>query len=238
MLGMAVQTRAQMPSADVPRVIYIYDALDGWSYGFSPVIEQLYNRYKNGVYFDVVSGGLAIDEDVAPIGVTAYGIKNIYPKIEEETGIQFGEEFLRKLEEGTMEFNSLPAAIAMEVFELYQPEKVLEYAVAIQNAIYFEGMPPADVEGYASIAETFDIDHDAFIKFMKQDVNEQSARADFLIAFDLGVYGYPAVVLKQGKEFTILSEGYVDYETLSSRLEEALEAGKKEPSPDKWYDEQ
>ena len=41
MLGMAVQTRAQMPSkTDVP-FIYIYDALDGWVMA-SPVIEQLY----------------------------------------------------------------------------------------------------------------------------------------------------------------------------------------------------
>ena len=93
-------------------------------------------------------------------------------------------------------------------------------------------MPPADafqqMEGYANIAETFDIDHDAFIKFMKQDVNEQSARADFLIAFDLKNSVWVSGRGPQTRQRVHYPERrYVDYETLSSRDWKPFEAGKR-----------
>ncbi|MFW5658939.1 MAG: hypothetical protein ACOCZ8_03040, partial [Bacteroidota bacterium] len=39
------------------KVIYVYDALCGWCYGFSPNIQQLHDEFGDRVDFEVVSGG-------------------------------------------------------------------------------------------------------------------------------------------------------------------------------------
>ncbi len=218
-------------------IIYVYDALCGWCYGFSPVMHKVYKKYNNGIDFIVVSGGLVTGERIGPVGEVAPYIKTAYKTVEERTGVTFGDEFLRQLEKGEMVFTSLPAAVAMAVFKMYQPDKAVDFAEALQNAIYFEGMPPEPYEGYAQVASTFGIDAAAFLKKMNMDMLQQQAYADFTIAYDMGVTGFPAVFVRNGKDTYQVAEGYVDYDTLVSRIEEVLTEIKSEAAPDTWYDE-
>ena len=218
-------------------IIYVYDALCGWCYGFSPVMHKVYKKYNNGINFLVVSGGLVTGERIGPVDEVAPYIKTAYKTVEERTGVTFGEEFLRQLEKGEMVFTSLPAAVAMAVFKMYQPEKAIEYAEALQNAIYFEGMPPEPYEGYAQVASTFGLDADAFLRKMNMDMLQQQAYADFTIAYDMGVTGFPAVFLRSGKDTYQVAAGYTDYDTLVARIEEVLADIKTEAAPDSWYDE-
>lgn len=58
------------------KLIYVYDALCGWCYGFSPIIKQFYKKHKN--HFDsiqVVSGGMIRGERIGAIGEVAPYIK-------------------------------------------------------------------------------------------------------------------------------------------------------------------
>lgn len=235
----STQLKAQMPAStnETPQIIYVYDALCGWCYGFSSVMDQVYAKYNNGVDFEVISGGLVTDDRIGPIGDVAPYIQDAYKDVEETTGVTFGPEFLRKLEEGTMMFTSLPAAVAMTVFKMYQPEKSVEYASAMQNAIYFEGMPPAPYDGYAILASTFGIDEEAFLKQMNNPMIQQEAYAEFTIAYDLGVTGFPAVFLRNGKDIYKVSAGYTDLNSITTRIDELLAKIKEQPAPQKWYDE-
>jgi putative protein-disulfide isomerase len=230
---------AQMPASntETPQIIYVYDALCGWCYGFSSVMDQLYKKYNNGLDFEVISGGLVTDDRIGPIGEVAPYIQDAYKDVEETTGVTFGPEFLRKLEEGSMIFTSLPAAVAMTVFKMYQPEKSVEYASALQNAIYFEGMPPAPYDGYAILASTFGIDEDSFLKQMNNPMIQQEAYAEFTIAYDMGVTGFPAVFLRNGNDLYKVSAGYTDFSTISGKIDALLAKIKEQPAPERWYDE-
>jgi len=39
------------------KLIYYFDALCGWCFGFSPVISQLEKEFEDRLNFEVISGG-------------------------------------------------------------------------------------------------------------------------------------------------------------------------------------
>ncbi len=55
------------------KLIYVYDALCGWCYGFSPVMMQLHSKYKDSIDFQVVSGGMITGNRIGPIGAEMVG---------------------------------------------------------------------------------------------------------------------------------------------------------------------
>ena len=77
-----------------PTVFYCYDAYCGWCYGFSPVMKKIAEEYKSQLEFEVLSGGMIIGEQVKHISKIASYIQSAYKRVEELTGIKFGEDFM------------------------------------------------------------------------------------------------------------------------------------------------
>jgi len=101
------------------KLIYIYDALCGWCYGFAPAMRDFYQNHKNDFEtIDVISGGMITRERIGAIGEVAPYIKTAYKDVENRTGVKFGEKFLKDiLEEGSTIFTSIPPSIALSVFK-------------------------------------------------------------------------------------------------------------------------
>ena len=111
-------TKESIKNADKIKLIYVYDALCGWCYGFSPVIDQFAKKYKNDLTFEVISGGMVTGGRIGSIGEVAGYISWAYKDVENATGIKFGNNFLNKtLKDGKAIFTSIPPAIAMSVFK-------------------------------------------------------------------------------------------------------------------------
>ncbi len=77
-----------------PVIYYCYDAYCGWCYGFSTVIKRISTEYKDKLSFEVLSGGMIPSDNPRPIAATAGYIKEGYKRVEEMTGIKFGEDYL------------------------------------------------------------------------------------------------------------------------------------------------
>ncbi|MFW5762224.1 MAG: DsbA family protein, partial [Cyclobacteriaceae bacterium] len=92
------------------KIIYCYDALCGWCYGFSPVMEKIHQQYQQDFQFEVISGGMITGERIGPVGEVAPYIKQAYKLVENTTGVKFGDDFLRVLNEGKAIFTSIPPA--------------------------------------------------------------------------------------------------------------------------------
>jgi len=118
------------------KVIYVYDALCGWCYGFSPVISKLHERHQEELEFEVLSGGMVTGERIGPIGEVAGYISQAYKDVERAAGVTFGEGFLKGiLAEGSAIFTSIPPAVALTVFKQHQPKKAVPFAARLQKAI-------------------------------------------------------------------------------------------------------
>ncbi|WP_423148284.1 DsbA family protein [Rubrolithibacter danxiaensis] len=205
------------------KVIYVYDALCGWCYGFSPVIKAVYEKYSAQTDFEVISGGMITGERTGPIGVVAPYIKTAYRTVEETSGTTFGEAFLKVLERGELILDSEKPSIALSVFKSTHPEKAVLFAHALQNEFYFNGRDLNEEELYRYIAVNFGLDPDEFIYKMQLEQFKQDAYYDFALARQLEVNGYPSVLIQNSDtHFYLIARGYTDLETLELRIQNVL----------------
>ena len=121
-----------------PVVYYCYDAYCGWCYGFSRVIKKIAERYKDKLSFEVLSGGMIPAENPRPIAATADYINEAYHRVEELTGIKFGEDYLwhiRNPIESDWFPHSEKAAIALSIFKEIYPELQVQFAADLQLSL-------------------------------------------------------------------------------------------------------
>lgn len=205
------------------KIIYVYDALCGWCYGFSPVLKQCYENHKNDFEFEVLSGGMMIGDRVGSINNIAPYIKTAYKSVENTTGVKFGDAYLRVLDEGNMILNSELASIALSLFKQYFPDKSVLFAHEIQNALYFDGRDPNEIETFKNIAVKHGINPDEFEAKLKSDSAKEAAYYDFALSRQLRVDSYPAVLMQTSETgFYLIAKGYTDYDTLELRIENVL----------------
>lgn len=213
------------------KVIYVFDALCNWCYGFSPVIEELYTEYHRRLPFEVVCGGLMRGDKRGPLSEVGDYIKESHEDISRKTGVVFGEEFLDYLEEGSTVFDSVPPARAIAAFKTLAPNKSLLFAGAIQRAIYEDGINPNNFLPYVDIADDFDVDPREFKSLLQDAQSEEWAEADFRRTIELGATGYPTVYFEFDGEHHLLARGYTDFNVLQARFDHVVNrAGKKERS--------
>ena len=206
-----------------PKVIYVYDAICGWCFGFGPSMEKLNAEFAGKVDFEVVSGGLRIGDQVGSINATAPFIKTAYKDVEKATGIMFGEKFVNgNLKSGEMILNSLPPAIAMCIFREKLPQKSMAYSKLLHEGIYVQNLEPESTAWYAEYAGKLGFDVADFNQKMKGDKYKILAEQDFSRAKSLGVTGFPAVILLKDGKYTTISNGYTDFANLKKSLEKAL----------------
>ncbi len=203
------------------KIIYVYDALCGWCYGFSPVMMKAFETYRDEFTFEVISGGMILGDREGEIGKVAPYIKEAYKTVEATAGVKFGEHFIHDvLEKGTFYFSSEKPAIALAVFKTYKPKQAVNFAHQLQNYIYFKGLDMYDYNSYYQLIKEFDLDVEIFIEQMKSDEFKQAAYYDFALSRQLNVSGFPTVFIQEDdKNFHMIARGYTDWETLQLRIE-------------------
>lgn len=206
-----------------PRLIYVFDALCGWCYGFSPVIMAVFENFSDRLVPEVISGGLILGNRVGPVGVVGSFIETAYKTVEETTGITFGEPFLKNVERGELILDSEKPAIGLAVLRSYDPAKVLQFAHEIQNAIKFDGKNPNEDELYRYIAVNHGYDPDEVSHKLKEEDYKQMAYYDFALAKQLKITSYPAALVQTDElKFFLVARGFTDYDTLNRRIDNVL----------------
>ena len=191
------------------KLYYVYDALCGWCYGFSPVIQRFAKEHPD-VPIHVVSGGMITGERIGPIGEVAGYISWAYKHVEDRCGVTFGKDFLEgTMKEGTTVFTSIPPAVALVVFRELRPQDQLSFAGDLQRAIYYDGVDPADYTAYAERAAEYGVDPEKFIANCAQPAALERAEADFQLAGRWGVTGFPTVVKEENGKLSVVAQGYV-----------------------------
>jgi putative protein-disulfide isomerase len=205
-----------------PELIYVYDALCGWCYGFSPVISRLHKELHSKYDFLVLSGGMVRDENVGPISQIAPYIKKAYKVVEETCGVTFGDDFLKGvLEKGDAVLTSIPPSRALAVLRLELPDRAVEFAARLQKAIYYDGMHPGDMEGLGLLATEFGLDAQYFTERMEHEEISEIIQNEFYTVKEMGVNGFPTLLLRSNDEIKIITRGYRNYEGVMSVLSKA-----------------
>jgi putative protein-disulfide isomerase len=209
-----------------PVIYYCYDAYCGWCYGFSPVIKQIAEEYKDKLFFEVLSGGMIPSENPQPIAATAGYISKAYKTVEEMTGIQFGPDYLWHINNpGESDWfpHSEKAAIALCIFKEIYPDQQVAFAADLQYALHYEGRDLTDNEAYRHLLEKYSLDADNFYNKLKSKEYKEKALYEFALCKQLQVTGFPAVLLQANEtKFYLVTRGYTSYENIKARIDNIL----------------
>ncbi len=180
----------------LPSLLYIYDPLCGWCYGFSPVMEKLYESLNDKLHFEVYSGGMMLGSRSGTINEVAPYIKTAYKTVEQRTGVVFGEPFLKgMLEPGTAILNSEKPCIALTAFKSYLPKRAVEFAHVLQGALYKDGKDLNQDTTYPDLVTPFGINPIEFVEKLNSSDFKRKTNEEFKIVSELGVSGFPTVLL-------------------------------------------
>jgi putative protein-disulfide isomerase len=211
-----------------PLLIYCYDAYCGWCYGFSPVIKEITEDYKNEVDVDVLSGGMILPEKPTHFDTIAPYIQKAYKTVEEHTGITFGEDFLWHVfnyEDSDWYPNSEKPSIALSIFKDFYPDRAVEFAGDLQYSLNYEGRDLTDDEAYRHLLEKYSIQPEIFYDRLKSEEYKEKAYYEFSLVKQLQVTGYPAVLLQANdSKFYLLARGFTDYASLKERIDNVLKS--------------
>lgn len=206
------------------KVIYVYDPLCGWCYGFGSVAEKIEKNYSTAIELEIISGGMIMGNRIAPVGDMAEYILSAIPRLQKTTGATFGEPYIQLLKEGTYVTSSEKPSVALCVYKSFKTDRTIEFAHSMQKLFFVEAKDLNKDSLYADLAVTFDIDRTQFLNRMQDSTYLKQAHAEFKRAADLGVTGFPTLLLKQGATYTILTEGYSSYEAIEKQLQKHLKA--------------
>ncbi len=206
------------------RLLYVYDALCGWCYGFSDTLRAFVDQ-RPGTFVHVVSGGMILGERRGPIGEVAGYIKQAYKDVETRTGIRFGESFINgPLEDGSMYMSSeVPAALLAFARE-EAPARQLEAANTLLRGIYYHGFGPSSDDLSLHLGKTFNIPEHIALMAKQSAAYKKQAEEDFVLVQRLGVKGFPALFVQHNAQVIPVASGFVQLEQLQERVA-TIEAG-------------
>lgn len=209
-----------------PLLIYCYDAYCGWCYGFSPVMKKIAGDFKDQLQVEVLSGGMMIGENTAPIEKIAAFIQGAYHRVEELSGIKFGEDFLWHInnpQQSDWVMNSEKPAIALCIFKELYPDLQTAFASDLQYSLNYEGRDLDDDEAYRHLLPKYNIDAVSFYEKLHSEQYKEQAYYEFALCKQLQVSAFPAVLLQlSDSKFYLVAKGYTPYEELSERINAVL----------------
>jgi putative protein-disulfide isomerase len=200
------------------KIIYVWDPLCGWCFGFSAIIHRLRKEFEKQAGFEIISGGLATGDRVGPVSQKAAFIKKRLPDVERISGVKFGEKYIRLLDEGTTISDSLPPSIAFNVLKSFRNDLAFDIASAMQSALFTEGKNMNNIKVYLEIAERFEINKHAVMERYEDPVYRKLTEADFALTKGWGVEKYPSIILQNESGIKIIQKGYESYEVLNKLI--------------------
>lgn len=200
-------------------LFYIQDALCGWCYGMSPVIQQLYKEHQQDYNFAVLSGGMVRGSNVKPISGMAEYIRQASRQLEAVTGVKQTQAYHENiLDKGTYITNSEPPAIALLILKEQFPEQQVPLAAAVQNLHFVEGKDLNEAENYLPVVRQFGASEEDFKKKFTDRDYADMARQEFELVAKWGISGFPAVVCEAGEKLYLVAQGYQPYQKLTDTL--------------------
>lgn len=201
-------------SSKKPKVIYIYDAMCGWCFAFSGVMNDIYQKYKNDFEFEILSGGMLIGNGVTPAYKMADFILQAHKRVEKISGVKFGEKYLDLFREGSYVLNSELSAKVLTSVKDWVPELTFSIVKDIQYAHFVNGHTLNSMITFDNILNKYSLNLTEINKKVISEEVHIKTFAEFDFVKKLGVSGFPAVLLLHNDKYYSITSGYTKYEDI------------------------
>lgn len=192
-------------------LIYVGDTLCSWCYGFAPELDRFITNHPE-LKLRMVQGGLR------PYGTEMLHdmkdfLQSHYTEIEKRTGQPFAKDLFDK---ENFVVDTEPASRAVVVCRIMAPNKELDFFKAVQHAFYLETQNINKVETFLEVAKKLGLDIDKYAELFESEEAKYATKTDFQLSSEMGVKGFPSVILKIKGMFYMISNGYREVADLES----------------------
>ncbi|MCZ8187295.1 MAG: DsbA family protein [Beijerinckiaceae bacterium] len=211
---------------DRPRLLYFADTMCSWCYGFAPEMQRVLERFHPELDLLAFSGGLR-PFNTEPVSDSMRAmLTETYGRIGQLTGQPFGT--CPSLTPGFV-YDSEPASRAVVTMRNMAPGDDYAFMLAIQRAFYAEGEDITRPDVLARHAATFGVPEEAFLETFSSEAIRQATMADFQVAQQFGIDGFPTLILHRQRStgdnaLMMVSQGYAKADDVIERLRAALDA--------------
>lgn len=206
------------------QILYFFDPLCGWCYGFGKSLNDFYSQHKETFEFEAIAGGMVTNERVAPYHTMADYIMSVKPQLEQTTGQPISDVYVQEILHSEILTDSVPPSKALVVYKQLKKEGSVEFAHALQRMHFADGKDYNDLGNYVQLAEDFDLDGEDFLAKMQTDETTNLVSQEFAWTQQVGIQGFPTVVVGFERQFYLISRGYAPLDSLNENLKRALEA--------------
>lgn len=206
----------------MPRIIYVMDPYCPWCYAGSEMVQRLRHEYAEKVDFSLLPASMLTHEyafDYSPC-IEAKQLASL-AKVEQGTGVLFGEGYRRALKTEEEEWNSTLSCRAIEAVRRVDTSKVFDYAHALLQARFVDGRSLQDETLFTDLAERFGLDAERFLIAYRSEEVATVVEQNFVLVDDYADV-YPTLCYEDNGTKTRIEEGHATYEEVAQRLETLL----------------
>jgi len=197
------------------QLIYVFDPLCGWCYGFSAAMQAFHKNYSD-LPLEIISGGLFTGQRIATLGDFPF-IAQANLQVTQRSGAIFGAAFNALLEDGGTLLDSEMATAGFAALRAQAPEKSLLLASAVQSAFFMDGRDLNDPYTYQDLARAHKLDARAVGKLLADPAwSASAAQNDFTRARHLGAISFPTLFLHTGDHTELLTRGLAPLDKLEA----------------------
>lgn len=201
-----------------PQIVYFYDVMCGWCYGFGPVVKQLKDEFADRYDFFIVNAGMVTGGAVKPVAELADYLEEGARQVSKMTGARFGENYEIMLRVGTCLYSSEMPGKAHVLFKNLHLEGAFEFAHDLQKALFLDGKDLNKPETYGPLVAPHGLDAADFTEKLQQPEAEALAREEFEMVSKSGVAGYPTLLVGHKGHYQPIARGYQRHDILQSML--------------------
>lgn len=184
-------------------IIYIADPMCSWCYGFAPEITKVKASLPDHG-FEIVLGGLRPggSETMADLGDF---LEKHWKDMSERTGQPINYDIIQNK---TFVLDTEPACRAVVTARKLDPSLALPFFKETQSAFYVANDDMCAEDTFVSIATKMGLDGLAFKMHFNSEEIKYETQNDFQLAAEMGIQGFPSVVIRHKGQFYLASNGY------------------------------
>lgn len=214
------------PAEKLPATLFYFaDPMCSWCWGFSPVIEALVRAFPT-LPVSLIMGGLRAGNASPTTPAFRDEILHHWQEVHRRTGQAFS--FDHALPDGFV-YDTEPACRAVVTLIGLKRPAGLAYFRSIQKAFYVEHADVTGVDTLSRLATEFGVEPGNFQQHFESDAVRAKTRRHFAFAQEIGVRGFPTIVLGDARGYRLLTHGYQPFDVLRPLLEEWMAGSLQAP---------
>jgi len=207
-------------------LVYVADPMCSWCYGFARELAVLCEHYPE-VPVHLVMGGLRAYNTRVLDRAMARTLGHHWEEVHRKSGQPFTRT---QLERDDFVYDTEPACRAVVTVRENNAPLALPMLHAVQRAFYAQGLDVTRgavlTDVYANVCAAADAEFDAtaFFAAFESDPIKATTRADFALAQEWGIRGFPTLLAVHGERPHLIAPGYMKASALIERTRAIFEA--------------